>query len=111
MKTSLRLMLLIAITLTFTFGIFAQTGTTDVAKTQQMKPQSLCPVTGEKMTKDAYYDYNGERVYFCCKGCIEKFKADPEKYMKKMKENGEKAEKLEKTPKPAEQKSSEKKTN
>lgn len=30
----------------------------------------------------------GKRIYFCCPPCIQEFKRDPEKYMKKMKEQG-----------------------
>ena len=28
-----------------------------------------------------YVEYQGKRVYFCCKGCDKKFQADPEKYL------------------------------
>jgi YHS domain-containing protein len=31
-------------------------------------------------------------VYFCCPGCIETFKKDPAKYLKKMQEAGEEPE-------------------
>jgi YHS domain-containing protein len=67
-----------------------------LAQTEQaeLKSQTLCPVMGEKINKEIYVDHNGERYYFCCKGCVEKFKADPETYIKKMKEKGETPEKL-----------------
>jgi Cu+-exporting ATPase len=29
------------------------------------------------------YEYEGKTYYFCCPGCIDQFKADPEKYIKK----------------------------
>lgn len=58
------------------------------AKDPELKPQTLCPVTGEKITKSAYTDYQGQRIYFCCKGCISKFQADPEKYMEKFEKDG-----------------------
>jgi len=32
-------------------------------------------------------EYKGEKVYFCCDGCKDKFKADPEKYMSKVATN------------------------
>lgn len=52
------------------------------------KPQTTCPVMGGKINKDIYADYEGKRVYFCCKSCVAKFKEDPEKYIKKLeKEN------------------------
>ena len=59
-------------------------------------PQTTCPVMGDPIDKKYYVDYQGKRVYFCCSLCPPKFKADPEKYMKKMKDQG--AE-LENTPK------------
>ncbi|BBM82719.1 DUF2231 domain-containing protein [Candidatus Uabimicrobium amorphum] len=43
----------------------------------------ICPVmTAEKIDPNIYYDYNGQRVYLCCKRCIKKFSAAPQKYMK-----------------------------
>jgi YHS domain-containing protein len=50
--------------------------------------QVECPVMGGKIDKKVFKDYNGKRIYFCCEGCIEKFKADPEKYLKQLKESG-----------------------
>lgn len=52
------------------------------------KAQTTCPVLGGKIDKKAYADYNGKRVYFCCAGCIEQFKSDPEKYIKKLEVEG-----------------------
>ncbi|MFO7890047.1 MAG: YHS domain-containing protein [bacterium] len=54
--------------------------------------QENCPVMGNKINKEIYTDYQGKRVYFCCSGCVETFKKDPEKYMKKMKDAGVKLE-------------------
>ncbi|MFC1453940.1 YHS domain-containing protein [Verrucomicrobiota bacterium] len=52
------------------------------------KTQTTCPVMGGKIDKKIYADYNGKRVYFCCAGCIQQFKSDPEKYLKKLKGDG-----------------------
>lgn len=52
------------------------------------KPQAVCPVMGGNINKDVYVDYQGERYYFCCPACIELFKKDPEKFIKKMKDQG-----------------------
>lgn len=57
------------------------------------KPQTTCPVLGGNVNKEIYADYKGQRVYFCCKGCDEEFKKDPEKYLQKMKEQGVQPEK------------------
>ena len=43
--------------------------------------QTLCPVMGNEINPDLFIDYKGVRVYFCCPPCIEKFKAEPEKYI------------------------------
>jgi len=50
--------------------------------------QTACPVMDGKIDKKFFADYKGQRVYFCCAGCIEPFKKDPEKFVKKMKAAG-----------------------
>ncbi|MBN1421409.1 MAG: YHS domain-containing protein [Planctomycetes bacterium] len=42
------------------------------------------PIDYAKADKDPalYEDYQGKRYYFCCAACDEKFKEDPEKYIK-----------------------------
>ncbi len=44
--------------------------------------QKLCPVMGGLVNKEIFVDYNGRRIYFCCNGCPDTFKKDPEKYLK-----------------------------
>ena len=63
----------------------------DAAKS---KPQTTCPVMGGKINKEIYTDYEGKRVYFCCKGCIDEFKKDPAKHIKELKEAGVSLEKV-----------------
>lgn len=49
---------------------------------------TICPVSGEKIydkTK-ATYEYEGKIYNFCCPMCIESFKQDPQKYIKKIDE-------------------------
>ena len=58
--------------------------------------QKKCPIMGNPISKSLYVDHEGKRVYFCCGGCPARFKADPEKYIKKMEADGVV---LEKTPK------------
>ena len=49
--------------------------------------QTVCPVTEEKIeNKEAFTDYKGRRIYFCCNGCKEKFAKDPVIFLKKMSE-------------------------
>jgi len=52
------------------------------------KTQTTCPVLGGKIDNKVYADYKGQRVYFCCSGCIQKFQNDPEKYLKKLETEG-----------------------
>ena len=52
------------------------------------KAQTICPVLGNKIDKKVYTDYNGKRIYFCCAGCIDKFKKDPDTYLKKLEAEG-----------------------
>lgn len=60
--------------------------TEPVAYTNE-KGEIVCPVMGTVIeSKDkavGYQDYNGVRYYFCCDGCPEQFKKDPDKYAKK----------------------------
>jgi len=57
------------------------------------KPQAICPVLGGNVDKGVYTDYKGQRIYFCCQGCIADFQKNPEKYLQKMKEQGVQPEK------------------
>jgi len=40
----------------------------------------------EDLAKEKY-KYRGVTYYFCAKGCYEKFKKDPEKYIAELQEN------------------------
>jgi YHS domain-containing protein len=53
------------------------------------KFQTLCPVTGDAISKDVFVDHEGKRIYFCCDMCIPTFKKDPAVYLKKIEEKGE----------------------
>ena len=74
------------------------------AKDAKPKPYPLkvCIVAGEKlgsMGKPVVIKHEGVTVKFCCKGCIEDFEEDPEKFIAKLEaaKNGE-------LPKPAQEK-------
>ena len=56
--------------------------------------QLTCPVMGGQIDKGIFFDYEGQRIYFCCSGCVETFKKDPEKYLKRLEEKGEALEKI-----------------
>ena len=46
--------------------------------------QKICPVMGGKIDPKVFVEHKGRKVYFCCPGCIGKFKADPDKYLAKL---------------------------
>ncbi len=48
----------------------------------------VCPVLNEKIDErnKATYEYEGKIYNFCCPMCIDEFKKDPQKYIKKVEE-------------------------
>ncbi len=54
----------------------------------QAASQTKCPVLGNPIDQKVFVDYNGQRIYFCCSGCIQEFNKDPVKYLKKMEAEG-----------------------
>ena len=94
------LFLILALFLVFSFsGVTAQEKakkekkekTTNVVKKEQAKKATskvteeklVCPVMKMDAKKEINYTYKGKKYYFCCKDCLAKFKANPEKYTKK----------------------------
>ena len=69
-----------------TFAVVAFAEEKEGEKAPELKPQTVCPVMGGKINKQIHVDYQGQRIYFCCKGCPAAFETDPEKYMKKLDE-------------------------
>ena len=50
----------------------------------QVAEQTTCPVMGGAINKAIFVEYQGKKVYFCCNGCPDVFKANPEKYIAKL---------------------------
>ena len=48
--------------------------------------QKHCPVSGEEIDEKSkvIYEYEGKTYEFCCPGCAEQFKKDPERYIQKI---------------------------
>lgn len=46
--------------------------------------QTTCPVMGGAINKAIFVEHQGKKVYFCCNGCPDTFKANPEKYIAKL---------------------------
>lgn len=47
------------------------------------RPERIDPVCGMEVAADAPYitDYEGRRYRFCTRSCLEKFQADPERWL------------------------------
>jgi YHS domain-containing protein len=58
-----------------------KTATTAAAASTE---QTLCPITGDKIDKSVFVEYQGKKVYFCCAACKSAFNKNPEKYMAKL---------------------------
>jgi Cu+-exporting ATPase len=51
----------------------------------QIGDKTTCPVSGEEFTVSATspkVELDGKTYYFCCESCVQKFQADPQKYLK-----------------------------
>lgn len=86
-------LLLILAGIMFIFGLtvvtFAQEAPPDLRiEESQNIGNKICPVSGEKIdaSTNATYEYQGKIYNFCCPGCIDEFKKDPEKFIKKIEE-------------------------
>ena len=81
--------LLAVVLMTFSNGYAVeQTATPAPSAPKALKSQTLCPVMGNKIDTTVFTDIQGQRVYFCCPGCISKLKANPDKYFQKAAEEG-----------------------
>lgn len=69
---------------------FAQTKSKEVCPVVPKGAKKIhCAVTHDEMDvavatkKKMYADYKGKRYFFCCNGCPQAFKKNPEKYVAK----------------------------
>jgi len=53
-------------------------------KAEEAVLQESCPVMGGPINQAIFVEYEGKKVYFCCKGCETEFNKDPEKYVAKL---------------------------
>jgi YHS domain-containing protein len=81
----------------FSFNSLAQEKTKDDKKdnaTVEQKANSdqvfniVCPVSHEEADPEITYTYKGVTYALCCKKCLAKFKADPEKYIARLSDDG-----------------------
>ena len=62
---------LISSLLVFPFPSFAQS-----------EKNAFCPVMpGTRISKKFFAEYQGKKIYLCCKSCVKAFKRNPEKYL------------------------------
>ena len=65
------------------------TNKVDAAKSATVKTQTMCPILdGNKIDKSQYVDFEGKRIYVCCKGCLATVTKDPAKYVKEIEATG-----------------------
>lgn len=63
-------------------------GVAGAADAQAVKKQSVCPVMGGAVNTNLFVDFEGKRIYVCCKGCLPDVKKDPAKYIAKLEKDG-----------------------
>jgi hypothetical protein len=71
-----------------------QTASPAIADTQsslvaQPIPQQTCPIMGGAINTSLFVDYNGKRIYVCCKGCLDAVRKDPQQCIDKLAAQGE----------------------
>jgi YHS domain-containing protein len=96
MKTILSLIALVALALPAGAQEHdhAKSATNAKAAVQEALPaQTTCPISGDVLEdKETFVDYEGQRVYVCCKKCVKKFTAFPDKYISAMAKSGQAVE-------------------
>ena len=50
------------------------------ALADRAKVQVTCPVTKEPVDPEVFVESGGKKVFFCCKGCVNKYQREPAKY-------------------------------
>ncbi len=50
--------------------------------------QTIDALSGNPINRNIYEDYEGKRIYFCCRNSVKKFLDDPSIYLDKFKELG-----------------------
>jgi len=87
----MRKLFLLALILSFSISIFVGFTQYNVYAQNERSVSvnvgnKICPVTGNEVDGKTTYEYQGKIYNFCCPACIDEFKKDPEKYIKKVEE-------------------------
>lgn len=64
---------------------------------EPLQPQTRCPAMDGMINKSLFVEYEGKRIYVCCKECLETVKKDPAKYINKLENDGVALEKIQTT--------------
>ena len=64
------------------YGNFSNLSASPNTKQKESATQTLCPVLDNPIDKSVFTSYKGNKIYFCCGGCIDDFNQNPEKYLK-----------------------------
>lgn len=57
------------------------TQNTRIAQPTSVEKDPVCGMTVDPARAKATHEHAGRKYYFCCVGCMEKFKVDPQKYI------------------------------
>ena len=59
-----------------------------IAEVKRLQPQLRCPIMKGEINKKLFVDYQGWRIYVCCKSCLKQIKQDPAKYIRQLEAEG-----------------------
>ena len=89
MKKLMTLLAGVCVAMATVYAEPAKDASADTKKAEQtVKKQTLCPVMGNEINQKLYVDFQGKRIYVCCKGCIAEIKKDPAKYIAQLEKEG-----------------------
>jgi YHS domain-containing protein len=79
-------MTLVAALAAFVLSLSASFALASGGETPADKPvtNKVCPLMGDEVDPKWKLEHEGQWVYFCCRGCIDMFKADPAAAIAKM---------------------------
>ena len=57
----------------------------EIRAAAEVPKTGMCPVMeGTRASKKFYVEYEGKRIYLCCRSCVRAFKKHPEKYLSRI---------------------------
>src|ERR1017187_8941949 len=57
------------------------TENTRITQPTSVEKDPVCGMTVDPARAKATHEHSGKKYYFCCAGCMEKFRAEPAKYL------------------------------